>query len=249
MPSVLNDFFTGLQFLSRIRIVKQTEWSEESFGRSVRYFPLVGAIMGAIMAGLYLLAAPYLPRHLLAVLLIILEIGLSGGLHCDGFMDTADGIFSGRSRERMLEIMKDSRVGSNGVVAFCLLVLVKWSVYLDMSAGVFATALFLAPVISRFCMVVGITIYPYARPEGIGKAFAEYAGKPALYISCFITVLLTAVCGQIAIAALFVAVLFTRLLAGYITGILGGLTGDVYGAITETTALVVVLVFLFLQSL
>ena len=130
----MNAFFIGLQFLTRIKLRQQSEWSAENFGKSVKFFPLIGAVLGFVLAAaayVLLVLLPvlniYLPAHLTASLLLVLSVVLTGGLHCDGFMDTMDGIFSGRERERMLEIMKDSCVGSNAVMAFVLFMLTKWS--------------------------------------------------------------------------------------------------------------------------
>ena len=121
---MFDSFFIGLQFLTRISIVKQTVWTEESFGKSVKFFPAVGAVLGlsyiAILEILNLLTGGAFPMLTAAVILISMAI-LTGGIHCDGFMDTMDGLFSGRDRERILEIMKDSRVGAFGVVSFVLL--------------------------------------------------------------------------------------------------------------------------------
>ena len=157
-------FFIGLQFLTRISIVEQNDWCEKDFADSVRYFPLIGLVLGIIyaaFAALLLRLLPehgvFVPPHVVAATLLMLPILLTGGLHCDGFMDTMDGLFSGRSRERMLEIMKDSRVGANGVFAFVLLVFFNWSVLLDLlqSPWLFP-ALFVMPIVSRLMMVVAI---------------------------------------------------------------------------------------------
>lgn len=248
---MIQDFFTGLQFLTRFRLVKQTEWSPEGFGRSVRHFPLVGAALGAALAlcawGLLLLEQQgvHMPPHPAAALLLLLSVALSGGLTCDGFMDTMDGVFSGRDRARMLEIMKDSRVGANGVMAFCLLMLCKWSLLLELGGAQLVTALFVMPMLSRTAMVAGITLFPYARPEGIGKAFAQYAGKKALCFALFWAALCLAPCGAQAWAAAVAVAVFTALFCRYVTAVLGGLTGDVYGALTELSELIVLAVFLF----
>lgn len=252
----MNEFLVGLQFLTRIRFVTQTEWTAESFGKSVKYFPAIGAILGLILSGfsyLFYAALPHygfaLPAHITAALLLIFSILLTGGLTADGFMDTMDGVFSGRSRERMLEIMKDSRVGANGVMAFTLLVLCKWSLLLDLSNGNIAIALFAMPVISRMAMVIGITLFPYARPEGIGKAFAQYASKKTLWFAAMFTVVLLVPCGLIGAAAMLAVILFTAWFGRYITKALGGLTGDVYGALTELSELFVLLIFLMKQQI
>lgn len=237
-------FLTALQFLTRIRVASQQDFSAEGFGRSVRYFPLVGAVIGAILAAFYYLAEGYLPSHVLAAGLVVLEILLTGGIHTDGLMDTADGVFSGRSQERMLEIMKDSRVGANGVAVFGCVLLLKWSLIMDLPPGLAMGALFVMPTISRMAMVMGITLFPYARPEGMGKAFAEFAGKKAFLFAIGLTLILIAPMRWFALPAALAAVTFTWLFAGYVTRILGGLTGDVYGAIAELNEILVLAVVL-----
>ena len=269
-------FFIGLQFLTRISIVEQKDWCEKDFADSVRYFPLIGLVLGIIyaaFAALLLILLPQngflLPHHVVAAALLILPILLTGGLHCDGFMDTMDGLFSGRSRERMLEIMKDSRVGANGVFAFVLLMIFDWSILLDLlqSAWLFPT-LFAMPIISRLMMVVAISAFPYARPVGMGKAFKDGGTKSVLYGAFFYTLILVFFPGVAAdflgiipldaaglsswllsmTAVIFAALLFTIFFASYATRHLGGLTGDVYGAITTLTETLVLLSFLVFSS-
>ena len=269
-------FFIGLQFLTRISIVEQKDWCEKDFADSVRYFPLIGLVLGIIYADFAALLLSFLPQngillphHVVAAILLILPILLTGGLHCDGFMDTMDGLFSGRSRERMLEIMKDSRVGANGVFAFVLLMIVDWSVLLDLlqSAWLFP-ALFAMPIVSRLMMVVAISAFPYARPVGMGKAFKDGGTKSVLYGAFFYTLILVFFPGVAAdffgiipldaaglsswllsmTAVIFAALLFTIFFASYATRHLGGLTGDVYGAITTLTETLVLLSFLVFSS-
>ena len=247
----MRHFITGLQFLTRIHISKQSEWSPESFGRSVKFFPLIGGILGIILVMINHLFAEYLPftgfympPHVLTTLLIVANIILTGGLHCDGLMDTMDGIFSGRGRERMLEIMKDSRVGANGVMAFVLLIILKWSLIMDLSPLSLPTALLAMPILGRFAMVIGITVFPYARPDGIGKAFAQYADKSTLYIGLLLTLLIIVPLGKQAIVSLAIVTTCTMLFARFVTNLLGGLTGDIYGAISEIAEILVLFVFL-----
>lgn len=269
-------FFIGLQFLTRISIVEQKDWCERDFADSVRYFPLIGLVLGIIYTAFAALLMSFLPQngillphHVVAAILLILPILLTGGLHCDGFMDTMDGLFSGRSRERMLEIMKDSRVGANGVFAFVLLMIFDWSILLDLlqSAWLFP-ALFAMPIISRLMMVVAISAFPYARPVGMGKAFKDGGTKSVLYGAFFYTLILVFFPGVAAdflgiipldaaglsswllsmTAVIFAALLFTIFFASYATRHLGGLTGDVYGAITTLTETLVLLSFLVFSS-
>lgn len=248
----MNEFITGLQFLTRIKIANQSDWSPDSFGRSVKFFPVIGAVIGMILVAInYIIdgylptAGFYLPPHVLATILTAVPILLTGGLHCDGFMDTMDGMFSGRSQERKLEIMKDSRVGANGVTAFTLLILLKWSLITDIAPSLLPLALFSMPVLGRFAMVIGITSFPYARPDGMGKAFAQHANRNSLVIAAIFTILLLIPLGTQALLSCAAVLLFTIVFAKYATKILGGLTGDVYGAITELAEIVVLLMFLF----
>lgn len=246
---MIKDFFAGLQFLTRISLIKETEWSNIRFGNSVSYFPLVGAIIGLLLAGIYYLGNMYLSRHFLCALLIVAEIVITGGLHCDGYMDTADGVFSGRGREKMLEIMKDSRVGSNGVVAFVMLVLMKWSLYLDMSHKFMLITLYSAPIIGRLAMVMVIVCFPYARPEGLGKLFKEYTSYKTLIIATGIGVLLLLLINKLMLISAIGSIFFAYLFAKNVSAKLGGLTGDVYGATTELTELTFMLIATIINSI
>jgi adenosylcobinamide-GDP ribazoletransferase len=245
----MKKFVTALQFLTRIPAGGSHEVTPETFGGSVKFFTLVGAVIGAILAGFCYLADPYLPANTLAALIILLEIAITGALHCDGLMDTFDGVLSGRSRDRMLEIMKDSRVGAHGVTVFVALMLLKWSLLTDLAASLPLAVLFIMPVLGRLAMVIAIICFPYARPEGLGKAFALFAGRPALYFAAGVAAFFVAPWGKAAQLSLVAAAAFAWLAGRYFTSVLGGLTGDVYGAITELAEILVLLVALLAWEL
>ena len=174
----MTPFFIALQFLTRLKIVNQTEWSVEDFGKSVVAFPYVGLIIGLILAILYGVLSPFIPIMPLMLIIVVAEFLITGGLHADGLMDTSDGLFSGRERERKLEIMKDSRIGSFGVVAFVFVTLLKWQLLASIpSAEFIPMALIMMPLMSRWSMVFSIRSYPYAREQGMGAAFANLAPK------------------------------------------------------------------------
>ncbi len=248
----MRHFITGLQFLTRLRLIEEKEWSAKNFSGSVKFFPLVGATLGILFALYTYLILEYLPTlgiHISEVIyattMIFLWVFFTGALHCDGFMDTMDGIFSGRDREKMLVIMKDSRIGANGIVGFVLLVLFKWSLFFEIAqTNQIVTTVFLMPVIARFMMVIGITTFPYARREGLGRYFAEYVTKKTLWIAFIFTIFLVLPFGIKAYFSLVITGLFTIFFCRYVTRLLGGLTGDVYGAITELSEVIVLLAFL-----
>ena len=245
----MNSFLVGLQFLTRIRIVRQTVWTAEDFGRSTRFFPLVGLVLGICYAlAAWILVSVLGMRALTAALLLILPLLLTGGLHADGFMDTADGVFSGRERERKLEIMKDSRVGSFGVVAFVLLMFLQFALLLDMSPPLLVPVFFVMPIIGRMAMVLAVSCFPYARADGMGKTFADMADRGTVAIAAVTTSVLVIPIGLLATLALVLGIVFALLFCRWMTAILGGVTGDVYGAATVLAETIVLAVFSLASS-
>ena len=245
----MNSFLVGLQFLTRIRIVRQTVWTAEDFGRSTRFFPLVGLVLGICYAlAAWILISVLGMRALTAALLLILPLLLTGGLHEDGFMDTADGVFTGRERERKLEIMKDSRVGSFGVVAFVLLMFLQFALLLDMSPPLLVSVFFVMPIIGRMAMVLAVSCFPYARADGMGKTFADMADRRTVAIAAVTTSVLVIPIGLLATLALVLGIVFALLFCRWMTAILGGVTGDVYGAATVLTETIVLAVFSLASS-
>ena len=238
------EFITALQFLTRIRLFRDPDYDDGLFGRSVKFFPLVGLLAGSLLAGVAVLTGGWLPGTVRSTLLVTLSVFITGGLHCDGLMDSADGLFSGRSRERMLEIMKDSRVGSFGVIALVCLMMLNWTAMRDIKLVLIMTAVFIMPIIGRMAMVMVIAFFPYARKEGMGKVFSDMADTETVIIAGITTILFVVPWGQAAVAALLIGLGFAWLLGHWLTKKLGGLTGDTYGAIETLTETVVLLVFL-----
>ena len=177
----MTPFFIALQFLTRLKIVNQTEWSMEDFGKSVGTFPFVGLIIGIFLTLIYFIFSQFLSPMPLMLIIVISEFLFTGGLHADGLMDTSDGLFSGREREKKLEIMKDSRVGSFGVVAFVFITLLKWQLLTAIPIPEFIPIiLVMMPLMSRYTLILSIRSYPYARKSGMGQAFAVYAPKQVI---------------------------------------------------------------------
>ena len=243
----MRDFITCLEFLTRVRFSKRTDWRDEDFSRSVPYFPLVGLVIGSLLAavnyGLFYIETPLFLR---VTLLLLAEIIISGGLMYDGFMDTADGVFSARSRERMLEIMKDSHVGSNAVLAIIILLLLKIAAYLELSGETLTWVLLTMSVATRTFMVVFIVNFPYARKEGIGHMFTKYAKPFYTYIAFAVCAGIIAACGLQYLAVAGICFTVTLIIAQYLKTQLGGLTGDTYGALTECGNVIYLLTAVFL---
>ena len=220
----MTPFFIALQFLTRLKIVNQTEWSVEDFGKSVVAFPYVGLIIGLILALLYGILSPFIPLVPLMLILVIAEFLITGGLHADGLMDTSDGLFSGRERDRKLEIMKDSRIGSFGVVAFVFVTLLEWQLLTAIPTAEFIPmALIMMPLMSRWSLVLSIRSYPYAREQGMGAAFANLAPKHVITyntLSTFFMPIVILLIGVILYTLLYgVYSIFSIADVGYVVGL------------------------------
>ncbi|MCA0754140.1 adenosylcobinamide-GDP ribazoletransferase [Paenibacillus sp. N4] len=247
----------AFQFLTRLPVPIQVPFEGAVLSRSVIYFPLAGAAIGMVTCAAAWLTGLVLPPLPGAVIVLAIWTALSGGLHMDGWMDTADGVLSHRSRERMLEIMKDSRVGAMGVIAAVLLLLLKASLLAELlQEERQATALFMlaaTPGWGRAWMAAAIAIWPNARQgEGLGAMFGgvriEQAGCAFLLAAAATFGLLTAAglaflfnAAAVA-AAVSVTVLCGAFSAAWLNRKLGGLTGDTYGAMNEAVEAALLLV-------
>lgn len=238
-------FLIGLQFLTRIQLFTQTEWNEKDFGRSVSWFPLIGLVIGLVLALVYCIMSPLGTPLLTAFTLVAAEFLVTGGMHADGLMDTSDGLFSGRSRERSLAIMKDSLIGSFGLISFVFLVL--WKTFSLAEAGSSLYMILIAmPVVGRLNMVISICEYPYARPYGIGKSFAAYRDRHAV-ASAFVLALLPALFfGMTYLFLAGIGILTGLFLNRWIVSKIGGTTGDTYGFVTEISEAVMAFFFVLL---
>jgi adenosylcobinamide-GDP ribazoletransferase len=227
-------FLAALRFLTIIPIPGRRRISSEELGRSIVYFPVVGLIIGLILVGLSLLLMLFLPSALVAVLLLAALVAISGAFHLDGFVDTCDGMAGGKTVEERWRIMKDSRVGSFGIIGVCLLLLVKYVSLSNVPDSWLVETLVLMPVISRWAMVYAIFAYPYAKPSGLGKTFKQGARWWRFLIATVITLVVVFVLGRLTGLILMLAIwVVVVAMAAYLKTKFGGLTGDTYGAINE----------------
>ena len=230
---MLRPLAVAFGFLTRVPVPTGAVTARE-LGRAVAWFPAVGAALGGALVGVHLLLAGRVAPALGAIAAVALLAGLTGALHLDGFADVFDALGGGRgSRDRMLAIMRDSRIGAHGAAALVLLLAAK----LVAVAGAPAWALFGAPIAARWAVVPLIIGFPYARPEGLGQPFHGGAGPAQLVAATAVTALALAGFGAPALAAAGVALVAALALAIWLHRRLGGLTGDVYGAAIELAEL------------
>src|SRR5713226_3811452 len=198
------------------------------------YFPLVGLLLACLLWFLVLLLTPLVPQLALAALLVVALVILTGGLHLDGLMDSCDGLFGGSTRERKLEIMNDSHVGSFGVLGGVCIVLLKFALLASINVHMLPLALLLALPSARWAMVLALRLFPAARPTGLGAAFHQVVTTKRLVLTAIVALAIALVAGQFTGLMVWATVTITTVALGFlITRSLGGLTGDTYGAIEE----------------
>jgi adenosylcobinamide-GDP ribazoletransferase len=208
------------------------------------YFPLVGALVGAIGAGVYWLAGMLWPAPVDLVLAVAATVVVTGALHEDALADFADGFGGGRSREQVLAIMKDSRIGAYGAVALLLVILAKLSALNALSRPDVVRALIAAHTVGRWAALPLMAWLPYVRSEGgTGTPFAGGVTPPRLALgTALMAAILAATLGVRAIAVVVAATIVTTGVGWYVRRRIGGITGDCLGAATQCAELATYLV-------
>jgi len=233
-------FFIALQFFTRLPIPSWVGFEASWLQHASRYFPLVGCVVAAIAAAVYFATALVLPAPVAAVLSTAASIYLTGAFHEDGFADTCDGLGGGMTRERALEIMKDSRVGAYGAIGIVCMLATKLTALAMLPPRVAVGALFLAHPLSRLAAASLIWKLDYVRGEGKAKPLAQQMTNTEFAIAALtalvpVPVLLAS--GWIAPDAVLAAVLAALLAAVWLghklKQRLGGYTGDCLGAVQQ----------------
>jgi adenosylcobinamide-GDP ribazoletransferase len=184
-----------------------------------------------------------------AALLLVALITLTRGLHLDGLMDCCDGLFGGFTPERRLEIMRDSRVGAFGVLGAVAFLLLRYSGIAALDGGWRLVGLALPPLLGRWTLAMAIVAYPYGRAEGMGADFKRAAGWWQVGLATLVAAALgAALWWPWGAAALIPAAAVLALVARFMLGRLGGMTGDCYGAINELVEVVLLLIVVGVQT-
>ncbi len=231
----------ALSFLTTIPMQVEPAPEADELGRSAGWFPWIGAGIGLITAGVYWGLLQVLPTAVAAILSVMLCVSISGGLHQDGLADCCDGMLNASRVERRLEIMKDPRVGTFGVLGliFDIGLRIMCLTALPMTGLI---ALPLAGALSRW-MLIPAASQPLARPGGMGASFAAGLTRkswlPAI-VAVIVAMTLANWRGLIALAAAHLAALGVF---GLARRRLGGITGDVYGLLIEVVELTVLIIF------
>lgn len=216
---------------------------DEDVAGSLAFFPWVGLALGTSLGLCAWLLASSLPPHIIGLVLVALSAVLTGGLHLDGVADVFDGLGGGRGqRERTLEIMRDSRIGSHGAVALMLVLIGKTVASGHLIAAEDWAALVLAPLAARVLLIPAMASIPYAREQGLGSSFQAVTGRAPFLLAGLALVPAILISGSSFLWPLIGAALGSGLLVAAIYRRIQGLTGDGYGAIVEIAELLFLIV-------
>lgn len=235
-------FAVALQFLTRLPLPPRPEIQPEELGRSMGWFPVVGVLLGAIVAVVDAALGSLWSPEVRSVAAMALLIGLTGGLHLDGLMDSCDGLLAFTSPERRLDIMGDSRVGSFAIVGAATILLLKYAAILSLPADSRAASFVAMGALSRWSMVYATERYPVARSSGLAYTFKAGVDLHQLAVASLVAAVAALPMGLAGLGAMLVAWIVTVALARYAMTKIPGLTGDVYGAISEAVEVSVAIV-------
>ena len=238
-----DDFKSAMAFLTIFPVADKVEIDTPRLARSMGFFPAVGLVLGLGLVVLNWLLDSLIPRPVLDCLLILCLILATGALHLDGIADLIDGLASGKDRQSVLHIMKDSRVGAIGVVGLVMVLLLKYLSLYNIPIELKSAALIMMPTTGRWIQVVLASYSRYIRPEGgTGSAFVENVGEREVLIATGTLVAASIVLfGLKGVFLVFLIGLVAMVMLRYFEKRLGGVTGDVLGAATELLEVVALL--------
>lgn len=245
LGSVWSDFIAAVQFLTRIPVPAQS-YQADSLARAVKFFPLVGLLIGGVGAGLHHVLVPHLPRLVAAFFVVVYLVLVTGGLHEDGLADAADGFGGGSSREPILLIFRDSRIGSYGGMALALSLLGRLLLIASLPLGQVTQYLIAAHVLCRWTTLPLSYFLPSARAQeeadGLGARIARLTSLQTLLGgTLFSFAVVVIVLHGSSIAAILSAILLTALTGYYYRSRIDGVTGDCFGATNQVSEICVYL--------
>ena len=236
-------FFAALGFLTVLPVPRHFQGNGAELERCVPFFPLVGLVLGILAALFDTVVSLLLPPSVAGVLTVLLLVGMTGGLHMDGLADTADGCFSARNRETMLAIMRDSRIGTMGVIAIVFVILLKTAALSTLPFPHRTALLILMPVAGRTAMMGMMTALPYARADGglADRFLRRRSWGNVVWGACFLLAAGGLLARGMGVAAAVTAIGATAAVTASIRHTIGGFTGDTLGAVGEISETVLLL--------
>jgi adenosylcobinamide-GDP ribazoletransferase len=229
-------------FLTILPVGPAAAAASNDVAASFRWFPLIGFVIGLTLCAIDWLLMPLFSHALRALLLVLILTALTGALHLDGVADTADALGAGRNRERALQILRDSRIGSFGAIALFFVLGLKIIAIASSGGSQRYAMLYLAPGLSRWAMVALASGLDYLRPVGAGAAMLSRDRRRNLQVATVTAVVaLAPLVMMLALRACIIAAALTLALRAFYRRWLGGVTGDLIGAageLVETAVLI-----------
>ncbi len=226
----------AIAFLTRLPVPV----ADVPLARAARWFPVAGALVGGIAGAVLLAVSAVLPVPLAAGVAVAAGVLVTGALHEDGLADTADGLGGGRTRERALEIMRDSRIGSYGALALVFSVMLRWTALAGLAPGEGAVALVVAHAVSRGLMPAVPLLTRCARPHGLGNMLDGVRAADA-GLALLLALAVSLLAGGDGLVAFAVALLASGAMLAWVARRLGGYTGDGIGAVQQVGEIAVLL--------
>ena len=234
-------FFIALQFFTRIQIPRWVGFEERWLQHASRYFPAVGIVVALVTALVYIIASLLWTQSIAVLLSTIAGIYLTGAFHEDGFADTCDGFGGGLTSERVLEIMKDSRIGAYGAIGIGLMLALKWMVLSSLPSPAVVAALLIAHPVSRLAAISLVWRMDYAKANGRAKPMGQEMSSGEFCIATVTTLLPIAILcltGLMPLLAVIAGILFAALASFWLARLfqrrIAGYTGDCLGAVQQT---------------
>lgn len=231
--TLLNRLFNGLAFYTRLPCPSWVQYSNEHLNRASAYFPLIGALLACLVFGSFYLSQHIFNDHISLLIAMVTSILLTGAFHEDGFADLCDGFGGGWHRDDVLRIMKDSRLGTYGVIGLIAILSLKWLALASLPLSALFSALVMAYTLSRVFSISLIMFLPYVQEDQASKAkpIAQHWHGSDMLLAWVSSL---AICGLInwQLTLLMLVVGFAHLLwiRPWFKQRLGGYTGDALGA-------------------
>lgn len=233
-----------IQFLTRININKNLSCDKENFKWGSIFMPVIGLLIGGIQWALYKAIEYLLPINICVLIVILIGIILTGAMHMDGLGDMCDGFFAFKGKDKIIEIMKDSRVGTFSCIVIIMDILFRYNLFYYIVPR-FSVAIIAAPVISRMSTLFIITIGKTAKSTGTGNLFIGNTKIVQLIIGIIITLMIllfvVVMNPRYSIILILSAILISFIFNLYCNKKIGGLTGDLLGANNEIVEILVLI--------
>jgi adenosylcobinamide-GDP ribazoletransferase len=245
----MNNFLLMIQLFTKFPIRKEIDFHQETFSKGVVYFSVIGLLIGGVAAAAAYLLNTTFNMETAALGMMFTVMALTGALHLDGLADTMDGILSARKREQMLVIMKDSRIGTHGVLALVMTLALKYVFLLQVDPQVFHFMVLALPIVGRSTMGILLFGTRYAREEGLGNLFiGKTRPVDSLITGSLGLLMIFTVLGLKGILAFLLVIATMRLFRFHVERLLGGITGDVLGAVNELSELLFIPMYLLIEK-